>query len=1021
MRIAFSRILSALLLTACGGAAQAANELALYVFRDNNPAADLTVALDDREEKNLRRDGGAYFDLSPGGHSVQIRDNGKVLHTFRFDSAPNQLVDISVSLQGLAEPRVRIEPHFKNETAAVRLGAATGTVLGRVTSNDQPVANAEISVSGTGTTVTTDAEGNYKLVLPRGIYNLTITSPAAGATEKSGVRVVANVERGTNFLIGADSTQAGAPPGGVEEILIMGKYSPVNEGVSEQFAQGVVDTLGITELSRFGDSEVSAAVVRIPAVTVVDNQFVFIRGLGGRYISTTLNRATLPSPDPVQRTVPLDLFPTNMIDQLDVRKTFIASMPGESTGGNLVINTRTFPAEGGGQIGIKTGFTSNLTGDKVNADPISGDLDWLGFDNGTREDNAALKAIGDTLRFADFYPPIVEEQLRQIGGLLLQDDWDLDKTTANPILKLNGSYGTVFNLEGGNEFGFFVAGNYKNEWTQEYEGRAVNYNSSGEATDDFDFTEAVNELDLSGLISLGYIAGNNAFNSNTLYSNNTESSALQRDGFDNDSGRDSLQHTIDWVERSFVSQQFTGNHILGSDDDWAIDWQVTGSRATRDAPQRRDVRFDKESGNEFFDLQISELAKRYDDLVDDNFDGSADIDYNFSVNDDISSVVSFGGSAIRRERDSDSETYGYFTTDGGISTSAPNLSVNDVINTSTISGNPGQGFAYLDKTLASDSYDADLDLYAGYVSLDSFLYDDYQVIVGARYEDFKQTVNTFSLEGAQERDVAELDESSVLPSLAFNWILAEQQQLRFAVSKTISRPDFKELSNAVFYDPDFDIRVRGNPNLQTSDDTNFDVRYEYYWDDRDSFSVAGFYKDLEQPIERVIVTGSGTAGNTRTFVNADSGEVYGVELDVRREFGLNDALTRTFFIYGNYSWIESSVDDRGRDRSLQGQPDYTVNLVIGFDDINTNQEVTLLLNQNGDTIVDVAPFGQPDIVQEPTLSVDLNYKYYFADDWQFDLSAKNLLNDEIEYTQGGQTWREYKTGRVYEVGFNWSF
>jgi outer membrane receptor protein involved in Fe transport len=173
----------------------------------------------------------------------------------------------------------------------------------------------------------------------------------------------------------------------------------------------------------------------------------------------------------------------------------------------------------------------------------------------------------------------------------------------------------------------------------------------------------------------------------------------------------------------------------------------------------------------------------------------------------------------------------------------------------------------------------------------------------------------------------------------------------------------------------------------------------------------------------VIVTGSGTAGNTRTFVNADSGEVYGVELDVRREFGLNDALTRTFFVYGNYSWIESSVDDKNGDgdRSLQGQPDYTVNLVIGLDDINTNQELTLLLNQSGDTIVDVAPFGQPDIVQEPTLSVDLNYKWYFADDWQFDLKGKNLLNDEIKYTQGGQLWREYKTGRVYEVGFNWSF
>jgi len=1024
-----TELTAALLLVLAAGTALADNELALYVFRDNIPAEGLTVTLDGGSEKSVAADGSVFFSLSPGAHSIQIKDNGTTLHTFRFDSAASQYVDISVLLLGLERPRVRIEPHFKNETAAVRSAAATGTILGRLTSDGQPLAGADVVVARTGTSTITDSDGNYLLTLPRGIYELEVSHPTIG-TETLNIRVVANVERGASFSIAPVAAAAAAAAAGrganldipapvVEEIFVVARYNPVALGESERYTEGVTDSLGIGELTRFGDTNLSSAVLRIPAVTVLDDRFIFIRGLGGRYISTTLNGATMPSTNPNRRTVPLDLFPTNMVRQLDVKKTFIASMPGESTGGNLVINTRTFPAEGGGQLTFDVGATSGLTGDSVWADPIRTNTDWLGYDDGTREDNSPLRAISDVLDQDEFLPPNVENELRRVGGLLMKDDWDPIKRTANPLVKLGASYGNVWDTAGGSEWGFFLAGNYKNEWTKRVGERNTYQGEDVTPTNLFDFEEYTNKVDLNGLLSLGLTTGNSAYTSNTLYSHVGEGRALYQVGFVEDSGFDSIQSTVDWVERGFFSQQFTGNHIFGANEDWITDWQFTVSRATRLAPQRRDVRYDLQGNDGVYNLLVPDLAKRYDDLVDDNFDGSVDFDYNFDIGDNVVNVFSFGAQYIRRERDADSETYGY--NGGNPAPSAPNLRVDDAVNETTITGNPSTGYAFDDITINSDSYDAKLKLGALYGSWDAMIADVYQVIGGVRYENYDQQTNTFETSGEEGPVTSRIKEKSLLPSLSFNWFFGEQQQVRFGASKTVSRPDFKETSNATFYDPEFDAIVRGNPRLTTSEAYNVDARYEYYWDDRDSLSFAAFYKALKDPIERVAADGSGTVENIRTFINADDGKVYGIEMDGRKEFGLNESLSRTFFVYGNVSLIDSKVNYQGRSRPLQGQPEYTANLALGYDDVEWNQEATLLLNQNGNTIVDVGINGAPDVIKEPRLELGFRYTWYFADNWQLRVKLDNLLDDETEFTQGGKPFLVYKTGREYQLGVTWDF
>lgn len=1043
MRPKLIRVLAGIVM-ACGTfTANAADELIVYAFKDGNPATGLVVKLDGGVERQLGEDGSVFFNLKPGGHVVAILDKGKVLSSARFDTAQGQYADVSFSLKWETEPQVSVETYLRTESPAERSAAPNGSVLGRVTYGGESLAGATLSIAGTNYVTKTDTNGNYKLVLPRGEYDLSISHPEAGEERVSNLRVVASIERGANFRIAGKpaesvlgSFQIERP--NIEEVFVVAKYRPEVLGESERYAQGVVDTMGIGELSRFGGSDIAQSVFRVPSVTVKDGRFVFIRGLGGRYITTTLNGSTLPSTDPAKRTIPLDLFPTNFVNQVDVKKTFVASMPGESTGGNLVINTRTFPASAEGKLSVQTGLTEGLTGRTVLSDPIGGDYDVFGVDDGSRTKASTFRAISDTLDFQDFYPPIVAQELGRVGAILLKDNLDPNTTTATPKVVLGASYGNVYNLDWNSaEFGYFIGGNYRNDWKQRVDGVERTYGGldcSGdpdctddvELKDDFNFEESTNDIDASGILNLGLTVGNSSYGSNTLVSRVTQSRVKQKIGIDGDEGEESIRNTIEWVERQFLSQQITGNHVLGDNENWIADWQLTASRAERSAPDRREVRFDLTGSDEIYNLEVPNILRRYDDLLDDNYDLSTDIEYMFDSDSDNEASLSFGAQAIKRERDSDSESYG-FTGGQLLNDNAANIRVADVVNLNSITGNASTGYTFQDKTLASDSYDADLDLNSVYLSYDLLIGAKYQIVTGARYEDFRQTTDTFSLQGGSLQGTTDpvqsvLEDSVLLPTLSFNWFLTEEQTLRFGVSKTVSRPDFKETSNATFYDPDFDIRIRGNPNLQVSDALNLDTRYQYFWNDVDSWSVGLFYKDLDKPIERVVQPASGTAGNSRTFQNAESATVYGLELEARKEFPIRESLTRSFFLSGNLSLIESEVDLlNGRSRALQGQPSHIVNFIVGYDDIENNQELTLLVNQTGETIVDVGVSGQPDILLEPRFDLSLNYTWYFTDNWEFILKGENLLDAEVEFTQGGRDYQTYKTGRQYTVGLNWNF
>lgn len=1020
---------AAVTLLCSSGTSFAQDELTVQVSQSGAPVAGITIVLDGEAERQTAENGLAFFDLAAGQHSVQVSRGGSQLHSFRFTSTRDQLADVSIGLTDSGAPTVTVETYTETETAAQLVQAASGVVRGQVTSSGTPVAGAVVQlIDGLIRTTETDSNGEFELEAPRGLYTLSVISEM-GSREISDFRVIANAIIGSDVILTQGQAVAGeAAP--MEEVLVVGSLRAGDTQSTERFSIEIVDALDQEQIVRFGDTDIAASVLRVPAVTVQEGKFVFVRGLGGRYISTSLNGASMPSTDPSKRTVPLDLFPSSMIEQLDVGKSFIAPISGESTGGDIRIRTRTFPNESDGKFSLSIGYRNGVTGEDAWADPSSGDWDFAGVDDGSRERPVVAWGVAEALNaqsgYTQFntYDESVRRELGRIAALSLTDGLNLDTKTATPDLSMSISYGDLHSLNDLDaDFGYFIAGSLKNEWKLKEDGIRRTYGgvNASQTLDDFTFSENDNDIDVHGLVALGFNRDRSSYESNTILTRSTTQSVRREDGINGDELNPSVDWSIEWEERQYLSQQLSGNHILGESDQWSVDWQGTASRADRYAPDRRDLRFDLLGDDGIYDLRSGDLVRRYDELVDENLDISSDVEYLFR-NGGGEASLQFGAQAIGRERDSDSSSYGFQGGLLGVETNSPNLNVNEVINENTITGDSTTGFDFIDKTLPSDSYQADMTLNSFYVSYDALFNDKYQFVLGVRREDYEQTTDTFSLQGTQDSVRSLLEEASTLPALTFNWFTSGNQQIRFSASQTVARPDFKETSNATFYDREFNFRVRGNPNLKVSDVTNYDVRWEKYWSGRESISVAFFYKDLDDPIERVVQPASGTAGNSRTFQNANSAEIKGVEIDVRKEFALNDSFTKSLFMAVNASQIDSDVTlIGGETRPLQGAPDYSVNLILGYDDISNGQEFTILFNQSGDTIVDVGVSGQPDVIQKPRLDIDLNYKYYINESLTFRIKIEDLLDSETEFTQGGRIFQRYKTGQRLQAGVDWSF
>lgn len=888
-------------------------------------------------------------------------------------------------------------------------------------------------------------------VLPRrtalalAVTSLLLTLPAMAA-ESNAVPADAMAQSPdaasapVDALAGAgDAASAGAVDRlqGIEVTSSVGSDGAVLYLDEKRHSSVITEGLGAEQIARTGDSDVATTLKRVTGLSVIDGKYVYVRGLGDRYSSVLLNGASIPSPDYTRRVVPLDLFPNELLSGIVVQKSYSPDMPGDFGGGTVQLRTRDVPTKFffrmQGQLGYVDG-TTGKDGDRYDG----GARDWTGYDDGSRElpeSLAAATAGGSYLRPRTTLNPggATPEQLQTYGRDLAAGGYGLKEQRIGPDTGYAMSVGNGWKIGEDVRFGVIAALRYSQKWDLNREQRRTYATGSAGLNEvgNLAIDDTERSIDASGFVGLGLDIGmNHRIGLTSLLLRQTDDRSRISEGT-----QDSVSsrfHELKWVENQLRANQLNGHHVFPAAHELEVDWQYTKATASRDQPNTRSYRYDYFGADTLeFSAQADGNAQTFGQLQDDQTDAALKAMLPFNFGEASRLAVSAGAGRKDRDRESALRRYTFGFAPGSPLLGQPGF-LEQPIDLILAPGNIGPtGLVLRETTRATDNYNAQQRLDAGFVNADLDIEGKYRFAVGARRERNDQQVTTFSLSNPSAPPVISRDQSSIwLPAAALTWVYSESAQLRAGFSRTVSRPDFRELSAAPFTDPELDIETIGNPDLRTTRIRNLDLRWEYYYSDVDSLSVSLFKKEFTDPIEKLRLAGSTPLLG---LANAKNASNEGIEFDISRNLGFfndNGWLTTdlTAFNVGfNYARIRSEIEldpasasyQTNASRPMQGQSPYVANLQLGYTDADGGREATLLFNRSGRRISEVGVAGQPDIYEESFNALDFSYKQRLGDDWRFGLRLRNLLDPAVNYTQGGLDTRRYRKGRELAVNVEW--
>ncbi len=944
----------------------------VYAYRAGQPAAGVEVKLGARVLGVTSAQGVVGGAVTTGAQTLEVRDGQRVV-PIELDLAEGEQVQIALQF-----------------------------VPGRA-----PAYTLKSSVSGTR----------------------TVDLAAEEARAAAAAQAAAEAERGATTL---DAVEVGA-----EAFRTDAQAAYVD---LKRMSVSVDDTLSIEQISRAGDSDAAVALRRVTGLTLVNSRFVYVRGLGERYSSVLLNGAQIPSPDPTRRVIPLDLFPTEVLEGVVVQKSYTADMPGEFGGGTIQLRTRTVPLEPFFKATASIGGTQGTTFSEGLREQ-GGKRDWTGRDRSTRNPDPTLDGVR---RAGGFFAPqtlanpngFTATQIEQVGERVADSsNYEPRRADIAPDVGLGLAAGQRFELSDDVRLGLLGSFRWSQGWdTREETRRFLQASSQGLLVrDETALTGTTREVDVSGFSVLGLELGaDHRLALTSMLLRQTENEVREQIGVVD--AQPLQRNLLEWVENSLLSHQLAGTHRLPWFEEMAdFEWQYTDATARRYAPNTREYLyvFD-DDGNRSLSTFSDINQQSWANLDDDS--RSLDLRFKapFAFNDGATfGTVSLSAGRTLRDRDSYIRRYQF-----GLRFTDPNLrrfvlslpNFEQMLQPQYIGPN---GFVLQEITAATDNYVADQRLdYVG-LGVDVTFDDRFRLNAGARRERNMQSVSTFSVLQAGQQIDSRLDEATWLPSFGATWMINDEQQLRFGWSRTLSRPDFRELSPAPFLDPILDILTFGNPDLQTARITNLDLRWEYYFSADESLSVALFRKTFDKPIEKLLLPATGSL--LQTLANAESATNQGLEIDYFQRMGWADGWfggvdMSNWFIAANYSWIDSEIRlDPARagvstslNRPLEGQSPYVANLQLGYSSPEGTHETALSFNISGKRIVQVGIDTQPDVYEQPAPSLDFNWKWQFAPEWSTRLRLRNLLDPSVEFRQGDINIREFKRGREINLSLEWS-
>lgn len=826
----------------------------------------------------------------------------------------------------------------------------------------------------------------------------------------------------------------------VEEIVVRGAYIPEPKRETSEISSFLMPE----DFERSGDGDAATALRRVTGISLVGGRFIYVRGLGERYSSALLNGLPLPSPEPLRRVAPLDLFPSSILESAAAQKTFSPQYSGEFGGGLVEIRTKAVPEGRILEIGVSvSGDTETTWQNGLVYD--GGKHDWAGFDSGIRDIPGPLQAAIDSnkrLNSLNFSP----DELMTIGRSLANSELSvLFEGTTPANIGVDFTYGDRL-LRGDASIGYLVNVGYDNDWSTkrglQQEG-VLGAGNQLEVGDDFTFISTQNDVGVHALVGLGAEFDTTELKATSLLIRNTTKEARIQQGESRQFGAFTREDFLEWFERQLWTNQVEGTHGL-ADGNLTVVWKGSYSTASRDAPYERAVQYrDFGDGLLRYDFQRAQNLTRFSKIDDTLWAGAVDLTYKALVA-DREMILKAGYAYQDTQRVSEQRDYRYLSL-GGPFPAALSLSRIDYI-FSDVNVNPNR-FVLTEITGSSSppAYEGALTTQGAYAGFDWEIIDYVRAAVGGRYETGEQTVDTYDYYLPNAGIDTRIKKNYLLPAATFTWNFAENMQARFGGSQTIARPQFREIAPTDFTDPDTDRKFIGNPYLSNSLLNNWDARWEWYFADDQYVTLGGFYKFIKRPIEE-IVDAAGDSLRT-TFQNVPRAKLYGLEAEFKYTLPAAAAgwlSTKSFFVASNYTYSKSEILTRAGDivqrpsgvpiaaelvvtqgRPLQGHSKHLGNVQFGFEDLETGAAGTLLVNYSSKRIRAVGaggPGSLPDIYEKPPISLDFTYNHPITvggGEYQLGFNVENILNQKYQATQqlGG--------GRVdvdtYELGTSVSF
>ena len=815
----------------------------------------------------------------------------------------------------------------------------------------------------------------------------------------------------------------------------------------------VISVLSADDIARTGEGDIAGALGRVTGLSVVGNGFVYVRGLGDRYSLALLNGSPLPSPEPLRRAIPLDLFPTNIVASSMVQKTYSPSFTGEFGGGVINLTTLSLPKTPFFSLSAGTGGDTETTR-QMAYDYYGGEYDWSGFDRGNRDTPPALAsffASGERMSAGSVDTGAIASEFVTPRNALVQR---VDEAPFNYSANMNA--GNAWTLANDSRLGLIVAAGYSNDWRT----RDILEQTPGSADlsvidKDYQRVATDNRLVANGMLGLSYEFGDgNKLRWTNFYVHDTlKHTSLARGRQNNQrAGADYLEQNTGWYERELLSTQVTANLHF---DPLTVGARASYSESQRDAPFEIGIGYQRsnQAADPFGDQFINRLDNGNTGFATTAFSNleetlkSAGVDFTWDFGPSFKATA--GYDFMLTQRDSARREF-QIIAPSSFPSGVAALRADYLLGPAVIEA---FDLGLVETTESDPAFAAELRTNAAYLQFQANFNDQWDLSFGARHERGEQEVrplqvfNTLTNTGASTN----LDNDYVLPGATLTWRLNSDMQMRLNASKTIARPQFRELMFQSYYDPESNRAYRGNPLLVDSEFVNGEARFEWYFAPEERMSVAGFYKKLDRPIEAF--TGFNDNTPVTSFANAPEATLYGAELEMQKYFPLDAIWSGNFFstrravVIGNYTFTNSSIGVGPNDTvsvfgtstqparnfftdgsQLTGQSDHLVNFQFGLEQMGNLSQQTILLSYASDRVTSRGAAGLPDIYESPGLRVDVVFRQglsFFQQDVEAKFEARNLFGTGYKEFQerGGNVvyYNQYDVGTSFVASVTVNF